>query len=123
MEQILEDLACDPESAVSISFVDSDEMTELNRVYRSKDGPTNVLSFSQREGEAVGRNETLLGDVVICGERVRSDAEDLGYTIDEMTLYVLIHGILHLEGYDHQDKSAAEDMSARVEEIFHRYFP
>ncbi len=108
---------------MSISFVDSVEMTELNRLYRSKDGPTNVLSFSQREGEAVGRDGALLGDVVICGERVRSDAEDLGYTIEEMTLYVLIHGILHLEGFDHQDESAERDMSARVEEIFHRYYP
>jgi len=103
---------------VSIALVDAVEMADLNHRYRGKEGTTNVLSFSQREGEKVG-DQDLLGDVVICTDRAADDAVELGYSNEEMVLYLLIHGILHLSGYDHHRPEEAAVMAERVEDIFH----
>ncbi len=64
----------------------------------------------------------MLGDVVICSDRARSDAEDLGYTDDEMILYLLIHGLLHLHGLHHDSPLDAEQMTGEVNDIFHKFF-
>ena len=101
-ELILEGLGYKHQSVLSIVFVDAAKMAELNYKYRGKEGPTNVLSFSQIEGERVGADEHILGDVVICTDKAVEDADDLGYSVDEMILYLLIHGILHLSGYMHE---------------------
>jgi probable rRNA maturation factor len=111
-------LGFDEGTILSVSVVDSDEMTDLNRRYRNKDGPTNVLSFSQLEGEPVGTETGLLGDVVICADVAQRDAETLGYTLNEMMLYLLIHGVLHLTGHSHDDPDRAIAMQARVDELF-----
>lgn len=108
---------------LSVSIVDAQAMSELNRKYRGKEGPTNVLSFSQIEGDGGAFQPALLGDVVICVDRVISDAEELGYTGDEMLLYVLIHGILHLVGYAHDTPLDAKAMAAEVERIFGEFYP
>ena len=117
-ERLLEDLGCDPATILSISIVDAEEMADLNRKFRGQDRPTNVLAFSQIEGELTGLNTHLLGDVVICADRAREEALELGYTDDEMVLYLLIHGVLHLVGYAHDEPSDAAEMSRRVDEIF-----
>ncbi len=78
----------------------------------------NVLSFSQTEGEPTGLQPDLIGDVVICTDRAADDAATLGYTDTEMILYLLIHGILHLVGYDHSRSIEAEAMQAEVDRIF-----
>lgn len=93
-------------------------MADLNFKYRGKEGPTNVLSFSQIEGDRPGAQPDLLGDVVICTDRAADDAKELGYSEDEMVLYLLIHGILHLVGFDHAVPPEAEAMEAKVERIF-----
>jgi probable rRNA maturation factor len=121
-EKILGDLGCEPDSIVSISLVDSIEMAELNLKYRGREGPTNVLSFSQLEGERPPR-KNLLGDVVICADRAADDAAELDYTEDQMVLYLLIHGILHLLGHTHDASEDTRDMSARVEEVFRGFYP
>lgn len=108
---------------LSISLVASAEMAELNRAYRGKEGPTNVLSFSQREGESSSVQPDLLGDVVICTDRAEDDAVELGYTPDEMVLYLLIHGILHLHGLDHAEPLDAQAMHDEVNRIFDGFFP
>jgi len=122
-ERILEDLGCRSSVVLSVVLVDAAEMTGLNMKYREKTGPTNVLSFCQNEGEPFAGSVDLLGDIVICADVVADDAARLGYTDDEMVLYVLIHGILHLLGYHHDlpDDSAA--MHAKVESIFQRLVP
>jgi probable rRNA maturation factor len=99
-------------------LVDADEMSGLNYKYRGKKEPTNVLSFSQAEGPHVVPQPDLLGDVVICTDRAADDAPQLGYTDSEMILYLLIHGILHLAGYDHSQPLEAEEMQAEVDRIF-----
>ena len=120
--RILEDLGCKPDSIISITVVDAVRMAELNLKYRGKEGPTNVLSFSQLEGNSPPQ-KNLLGDVVICADRAVDDAAELGYTVDEMVLYLLIHGILHLLGHTHDLSEDEQDMSARVEEIFRGLHP
>jgi probable rRNA maturation factor len=116
----LEELGLDDSVILSISVVDSQEMAALNREYRNKEGDTNVLAFSQLEGETAPPEKDLLGDVVICAQRAASDADELGYTLDEMLLYLLIHGVVHLSGYTHDSEPDAMEMNRRVEEVFQR---
>lgn len=108
---------------MSISIVDSTEMAELNQRYRNKVGPTNVLSFPQADSEGQTPRNTVLGDVVICADVASADATTLEYTIDEMALYLLIHGVLHLHGFTHDlpvDKAAMEE---KVEALFQKLEP
>jgi rRNA maturation RNase YbeY len=123
VEQILRGLGCAEDSVLSITIVDSSIMSEINYQYRGKEGPTNVLSFSQKESGDSFSDPNLLGDVVICWDRVVSDAESLGYTTDEMLTYVLIHGILHIVGFDHDSNDNAQAMETMVSDIFQRFFP
>jgi len=97
-------------------------MAALNLKYCGKEGPTNVLSFSQKEGDSPDTQSDLLGDVVICAERVQEDALNLGYTEDEMVLYLLIHGILHLTGYEHHDPDEAATMQEKVDQVFEQFY-
>lgn len=118
---MLEELGHDDSSILSISVVDSQEMALLNKRYRNKEGDTNVLAFSQIEGEKAPEGSGLLGDVVICADRADSDAQALGYSLDEMLFYLLVHGIVHLSGFTHDEPSDAEEMEAKVEDLFNRH--
>ena len=122
-EKILEELGCSTAAVISIVLVNSPEIASLNLNYRGKEGPTNVLSFSQLEGETAGLQTKVLGDVVICTDVAFEDALALGYSNAEMIVYLLIHGILHLVGYDHGFTRDESVMSARLEEIFQMFFP
>lgn len=90
---------------LSILIVDDAEMAELNQTYRNKTGPTNVLSFSMREGE-FGAITPLLGDVVISADTTRREADEAGITFSERLSQLLVHGILHLIDYDHERSEA-----------------
>ncbi len=118
MELILRELGCSEDTKVSAIIVDSDKMAELNLAYRGKQGATNVLSFSQAEAKQVSGDPNMLGDVVICAQRVISDSEELDYSSEEMLLYLAIHGILHLVGYSHDTPLDASEMETEVEAIF-----
>ncbi len=122
-ERILDGLDCSSGTILSVMLVDSAEMTQLNHQYRGKDYPTNVLSFSQAEGEKTPAQPDLLGDVVICTDRAVDDAKELGYTEDEMVTYLLIHGILHLVGYMHDEPQDAATMHEQVNRIFDEFYP
>lgn len=95
-------------------------MAHLNSEYRNKEGPTNVLTFSQWEGAPGFPEKNLLGDVVICADRAETDADELGYSLDEMLLYLLLHGIVHLKGYTHDEIPEAREMEQKVEDLFQR---
>ena len=90
-------------------MVDRDEMHALNREYRGIDAPTDVLSFEN--------DEALLGDVVVCAAVAREHAEDFDSDFASEMALMLIHGILHLLGYDHADDAEAEVMEARENEL------
>lgn len=101
---------------LSILFTDNAEIQELNRDYRGKDAPTDVLSFSQIEGQEILPFETALGDLVVSLERAREQAAEFDNTFEEEIARLLVHGLLHLFGYEHVDVSEAEVLRMQAEE-------
>ena len=105
---------------LSVCFVGDDAMRTLNRDWRGNDSTTDVLSFSQTEGESLetglsAQDERHLGDVVISVARARQQARDGGWTIDEEISRLLLHGILHLLGYDHEAGTSEAQRMRQVE--------
>lgn len=100
--------------------VDDAEIRLLNRDYLGRDKPTNVISFPMQEGEGAGLNPLLLGDVVISADTAARDAAEAGIPFEEELHFLLLHGILHLLGYDHERGTEEEAlcMEAREREIF-----
>ncbi len=97
----------DPQKGeLSIALVSAAEMRGLNAAYRAKDKPTNVLSFP------ASGPVPMLGDIIISRETVISEAELAGITAQDHTSHLLVHGYLHLQGYDHQSDSDADIMEA-----------
>jgi len=95
-------------SELSVALVRDDEMHRLNRDYRGKDRTTDVLAFALREGEATGTQEPgLLGDVVISVPTAERQGRERGHGTERELTELLLHGILHLLGYDHE-RSFAE---------------
>jgi rRNA maturation RNase YbeY len=97
---------------VCVSLVSDAEIQALNRQYRHKDRPTDVLAFPVREGERIPGDEQHLGDVVISVDTARRQAEEHGRSLEEELATLLIHGLLHLLGYDHE-RSPAEARKMR----------
>lgn len=93
-------------------MTDDEKMARLNETYRGRAGPTNVLSFSQREGEFGEINPDLLGDVVVSVETALKEAEAAGLSLEEILDRLIIHGILHLTGYNHQTPEAEAAIEA-----------
>jgi probable rRNA maturation factor len=101
---------------LSILITDDEEICSLNRIYRAMDRPTDVLSFSQVEGEGPVTALQLLGDVVISWETAQRQASELGHTVLVEIKRLLVHGILHLLGFDHEgDEEAAQVMREKEE--------
>jgi probable rRNA maturation factor len=100
-------------------IVDDGAITALNRRYFRRRGPTNVISFPLREGTAEGLTPFLLGDVVISADTAERHARAAGIRTGEEILFLLVHGILHLAGYDHEGPAAERrEMEAKEREIF-----
>ena len=93
---------------------------EINHAWLGKDRPTNVISFAMQEGAGAGVQPELLGDVVISAETAARDAAGAGVPVEHELSFLLLHGILHLLGYDHERGTAAEArrMEARERELF-----
>ena len=87
---------------VSVLAVDEGEMAELNETYRHKGGPTDVLSFALNEGQGEGTQEYWLGDIVVCPAVAARHAAAAGISPQRETSWLLVHGLLHLLGYDHE---------------------
>ena len=94
--------------SLSLLFTDDEKIQELNRDFRSKDMATDVLSFSQMEGEEFGFENHFLGDIVIAVPYVTKQAQGLGHSVFEEVRYLILHGILHLMGYDHDENEDCE---------------
>jgi probable rRNA maturation factor len=109
-----------PDAQLSILVVDDLMIQEINRDYLGKDCPTNVISFAMQEGDGGGIQPDLLGDVVISAETAARDARDAQASFESEMYFLLLHGILHLLGYDHERGTQAEarHMEAREREIF-----
>ena len=108
---------------VSITFVDNDAIAELNRTYRGIDGPTDVLSFEcdsiadEVSCEPDGSDVFELGDVIIAPDVAERQTKEFGTSFEEEISLLLVHGLLHLCGYDHIDDRDAELMEAREAEL------
>ncbi|MBQ1959695.1 MAG: rRNA maturation RNase YbeY [Firmicutes bacterium] len=105
---------------ISVTFVDMDEIHQLNREYREVDRPTDVLSFPQfydLEEEIPEVGEICLGDVVICKDKAAEQAEEFGHSFEREIIYLFVHSVLHLLCYDHMEEDEKVCMRAREEEI------
>lgn len=100
---------------VSVRVVDETEMAELNQRFRHKPGPTNVLAFPFEP--APGVDAALLGDVVVCAPVLEREAAAQGKTPEAHWAHLLVHGTLHLLGFDHQEAAEAREMEATERRI------
>lgn len=100
---------------ITIRIVDEAEMIHLNKTFRKKNAPTNVLSFPAELNPQFGIHS--LGDVIICAPVVQRESEKTGISILEHWAHMVVHGILHLLGYDHIEKNDAIKMESLETEI------
>lgn len=103
----------------SVSFVDREEIKKLNSTYRGVDKVTDVLSFPQFEdfNELLEDQIICLGDIVICEDRAKEQAEEFGHSYEREIIYLFTHSILHLLGYDHMDEEEKTEMRQREEDV------
>jgi probable rRNA maturation factor len=124
LEKALGLLGLPKDAEVSVALVDDAAIRVLNRDYRGIDQPTDVLSFAQQEGEELidSSSVLVLGDIVISLERAEAQAAEYGHSLNRELAFLLVHGLLHLAGYDHDDEFSGE-MRARQDEIMQALDP
>lgn len=118
--RILSALGCPEGTELSVSIVGDRSIRIINREYLAKDRPTNVISFSLQEGDCGGVNPHALGDVLISADTAAREAEEGGMAFFERLSFLLLHGILHLCGYDHERSGEAEaqKMQQKEQQLF-----
>ncbi|MEJ9210005.1 rRNA maturation RNase YbeY [Bacillus smithii] len=115
------------ESEVSVTFVDNQRIQEINRDYRHKDQPTDVISFAleetdEEEVEIIGEDmPRVLGDIIISVPKAREQAHDYGHSFQRELGFLAVHGFLHLLGYDHMTEEEEKIMFSRQREILNEY--
>jgi len=105
-------------SELSIALVDDDEISDLNGEWRAKPRATDVLSFSLVEGDFADHRGGMLGDVVISVETAAAQAADRKRGLDDTVARLLVHGVLHLIGHDHEDDDEARVMAAEERRVW-----
>lgn len=112
---------------LSVTFVTNEEIQEINKQYRDKDAPTDVISFALEE---LGEGETaiiaegmprILGDIIISIDRTYEQAEDFGHSFERELGFLAIHGFLHVLGYDHMTPEDEKQMFGKQDEILESY--
>lgn len=112
---------------VSVTFVTNDAIQEINRDYRDKDQPTDVISFAMEElgdGEmevVIEGMPRMLGDIIISIDRTQEQAEDFGHSFERELGFLAVHGFLHLLGYDHMNEVDEKVMFGKQDEILLSY--
>ena len=107
-------------SQVTVVLVGERAMRALNKRWRGKDRPTDVLSFSQREGEGGDLHPEVLGDIVICVPTARRQAQEAGHCLAAELDRLAVHGLLHLAGYEHEDDPVGARAMRRREDAIIR---
>jgi probable rRNA maturation factor len=116
---------------VDLTFVDDEQIHELNREYRGIDRPTDVLSFAMNEitndeleiiyeleeGEEQESVPDVLGDIIISVPRAKLQSEEYGHSLERELGFLFVHGFLHLLGYDHQDEASEAEMMGKQEAV------
>jgi probable rRNA maturation factor len=95
---------------LNVRFVDAAEGQVLNRDYRAKDYATNVLTFAYNEGEELGPEEPVQADIILCTDVLEREAAEQKKTVEEHTAHLVVHGVLHAQGYDHEHEEEAGEM-------------
>jgi probable rRNA maturation factor len=104
------DETLDADCEVSLLFTDDNQVQQLNADYRNQDKPTNVLSFAAQEGD--GPETLLLGDIVLARQTVEREAQEQSKPVTDHLTHLVIHGFLHLLGYDHETEAEAVEMES-----------
>jgi probable rRNA maturation factor len=101
---------CDDQVVTSVQIVSKDEMRELNNTWRGNNRPTNVLSFPMQSPDEVDLK--ILGDLALCADVINTEAIQQHKPAQAHWAHMVVHGMLHLQGYDHIDEHQAEEMEA-----------
>lgn len=115
------------QAEVSVTIVSNDDIHQINKEYRGKDAPTDVISFAlEEEGEGeieiVGAEmPPVLGDIIISADRTREQAEEYNHSFKRELGFLAVHGFLHLLGYDHMTKEEEEEMFTKQKELLDAY--
>jgi probable rRNA maturation factor len=119
LKRLQKNLNCE-NAEISLLLVDDEQIREINRTYMKRDQPTNVISFAMTEGEFGYINPQTIGDIIISVETAFRDAAAANIDYMDELEFLLIHGLLHLLGYNHEETSTdeAEKMKARERELF-----
>ena len=119
-QKILADLAL-PDAELSILFVNDVQIQELNRRYLRRDKPTNVIAFPMRKGEYATLHPHILGDLAISVEMAKRQSNRFGLNPMQMVTLLMIHGILHLVGYEHEGtRKGAREMALKQKELLQK---
>ena len=102
---------------LTIRFVDADEGRELNKQYRGKDYATNVLTFAYNEGEEMADDAPTQADIILCTDVLEREAAEQKKSVEEHTAHLIVHGVLHAQGYDHEDDDEATEMEGIETEL------
>ena len=102
---------------LTIRFVAEEEGRVLNRDYRAKDYATNVLTFAYNEGEILAADEPTRADIILCTDVLEREAAEQKKTVEEHTAHLVVHGVLHAQGYDHEHEEEAGEMEQLERDI------
>jgi probable rRNA maturation factor len=102
---------------LAIRFVDAEEGQTLNREYRGKDYATNVLTFAYNEGAEIADDEPTQADIVLCTDVLQREADEQKKTVEEHAAHLVVHGVLHAQGFDHETDEEAEEMEQLERDI------
>ena len=121
VEKVLKDeYESEKDVYVSLFFTNNEKIREINKEYRDKDKETDVISFAYLETGEEGPYE-VLGDIIISVEKAEEQANEYGHSLKREFYYLLVHGILHLLGYDHIEDEDKKEMREKEEEILKKY--
>ena len=112
------------EAELSVTFVDKDEIQEINKMYRDKEKVTDVISFAleEDEPEITGiEMPRVLGDIIICTDVAQEQADSYGHSFERELGFLALHGFLHLLGYDHMNEQDEKQMFGRQDQILNAY--
>jgi len=123
LDKTLKHLSLDFDPYISVTIVDNDYIHKINRTYRHKDAPTDVISFAflddnpDRETLFHSSKMVVLGEIYISYQKAEEQAKEYGHSLDRELKFLFVHGLLHLLGYDHMKKEDEEIMFRLQDEI------
>lgn len=116
LESIGQEMHCEEEAEVCLTFTDDDTIKNLNAQYRDIDRPTDVLSFPQ------DMENNILGDIIVSVEKAKVQAEEKGHDLEQELALLVAHGFLHLLGYDHAEPEEEQRMFSLQDRLLQHYY-